>query len=190
VLEVLADLAKNSWGNLKDLNGTEIGDDEKKINEWISNKLLNPRALKAIISKNWNSHKLCLEQFRLPPLKKKKGFVPYLEVKCDLSGSSCSSSLRIKILHLDETKKMKALGIRFETGDTAHNYCHVQLFSLPGFSQKIPEEDPCIPTAAAGPLSLLICFIVSFYGLKTWSKYFTEISLEKRHKDAMKQFFC
>jgi hypothetical protein len=31
VLEVLADLAKNSWGNLKDLNGTEIGDDEKKL---------------------------------------------------------------------------------------------------------------------------------------------------------------
>lgn len=189
MLKVLVNLTENSWKSQRDLNGTTIGSDETKINEWRGKKFLNSRILSKIITENWLSYQLCLEQFRLPPLKNKKGFVPYLQVKCDLSGSSCSLSLRVELYHL-EKNKMKAIGIRFETGDIAHNFCHVQLFSLRSFSQKIPDEDPCIPTAAACPISLLICLIISLYGLKTWNRYFTDISLEKRHKDAMKQFFC
>lgn len=197
VLKVLVNLAKDSWGKSLDLNGKPIGKTARDTNDFIVDKTTwAEKGLKDEITKNWSTYRLCLKPFRLPPLKRKKDFVPLLKFKCDLNGSSRYLSLRVIMCRKVEEKtdekimeRLKGLGIRFETADTTHNYCHVQLFSLSS-REKVPEEDPCIPTEAGCPVSLLTCMIVSFYGMKTWTKYFTEIHLEQRHMSTMKQFFC
>jgi len=187
----------NRWKKFLDLDDEEIIKSGKANHYEVSkNDLLNSDELRREIQKNRRSFRLCLQPFLLPPLSRKKDFIPLLKFACDLSDSSCKLSLRVVMCRWVEVKtngkkkkQLSGLGLRLETGDAAHNYCHAQFLSLPGCPHKMPEEDPCIPTAAASPVSLFFCMIVSFYGLKTWSKYFSTIPLDERHKKAIRQFF-
>jgi len=197
-LSTLHGLAEDRWKEDLDVDDVPLTKSTRMNHYEVSkNKLLDRSELEHEIQENKNSLKLCLEPFLLPPLKRKKDFIPLLKFKCDLSGSSSTLSLRVVMCRWIEVKingkkirQLSGLGFRFEMGDKAHKYCHVQLISLPGCPHKVPEEFPCIQIVATCPFSLFFCLIVSFYGLKTWSTYFTKISLEKRHKEAMKQYFC
>lgn len=194
-LLTLHKLAKNRWKENLDVEDAPLTKStENNHYEIAKNKLLDKYELEHEIQDNKDSLKLCLEPFLLPPLKRKEDFIPLLKFKCDLSGSSNILSLRVVMCRWIEVKingkkirQLSGLGFRFEMGDKAHEYCHAQLISLPGCSHKVSEKFPCIPIVATCPVSLFFCMIVSFYGLKTWSKYFSEITLDKHHKKAIKQ---
>ena len=70
------------------------------------------------------------------------------------------------------------MGFRFDQEDSAHPYCHSQVCSgLAGSSSKeshlleipcwLPESIPAIPLRAKGAVGLLLCLLVSLYGVES-----------------------
>lgn len=127
---------------------------------------------------------LDLERMYLPPLRRKSEFIPLLSFKCSFRETSPYISLRVEMYRSVQVEKkieLRGLGFRFETGDLKHKYCHVQMFGASGCPDLLPETDPCIPTTAGCPVSLFICMIVSFYGMRVWNKFFSDVPIENRH---------
>lgn len=204
-LEALYTLSEKLWRNYQDLDENQLSLKTRGNHYELVSRidLLKSHDLYVKIGANSNTLQLDLKNFLLPPLKKKSEFIPLLSFKCDLNGSLPYTSLRIKLFRFTKAteenngstvntppkRHLKGLGFRFETGDTEHNYCHVQLISIPGSLDKLPENYPCIPTTAGCPVSLFLCMVISFYGTSIWTKYFSNIQLELRHKERLKEIF-
>jgi len=113
----------------------------------------------------------------LPPLDEDDEFVPALTMDWKLNSEWPDISLKVEMYrHFKEGEflVLKSLGFRFEQEkpNTKHCYIHVQINKeratnnpLLGCPIWIPGHIPCIPIIARCPVSLILCLLVSFYGI-------------------------
>jgi hypothetical protein len=121
----------------------------------------------------------------LPAPKKGKLRIPVLNVIYDYEKSSPAVSLQTAIFYPDPgTGDPLATGWRFESpgqdGEATasmHGYCHVQPChgvrtlkqgdrDLPGVNTTVPQGEPAFPLDAADEVDLLVCLLLSIYGLR------------------------
>lgn len=128
----------------------------------------------------------------LKPVEKGGWMIPILSIRYNFRSAKPVTSLRLALFLLDEAGNLKARGYRFETPssnefDTAssneeenpssigrHDYYHAQLiisfdkktsrWSLP-CEPWLPTSQPAFPLDAEDPITLIVCLLVSLYGL-------------------------
>lgn len=109
--------------------------------------------------------------------KKGSWSIPVLTVKYDFSGEPELLRLRLALCALvADENPLQAIGLRFETpeGEGLHSYYHVQMIEsfskgveehrIPGAAW-IPQRIPAIPVDAMSPITLLLAFLLSLYGM-------------------------
>lgn len=117
----------------------------------------------------------------LRPSEKGGYILPVISLKCDFRREPTAElRLRLAICVLDANQQIRVLGYRFEMpendGSGRHDFYHVQLIKAfekgtPGLNGPeagldwIPDSQPSFPLDAAGPLTLLLSFLVTLYGL-------------------------
>lgn len=122
----------------------------------------------------------------LTPVEKQGWMVPVLSIMYNFSGSKPVVRLRLALFLLDENDTLKAIGYRFETPESNvevgekspvvgdHDYYHAQLIN--GFDKTtqrwqlpcelwLPTSWPAFPLDAEDPVGLIVCLLVSLYGL-------------------------
>lgn len=155
----------------------------RAIHSRIANAFLrieNDRALDKLLSTdncpriNFGKQFLYLE-----PVGKGGFMVPILSLQCDLNHSPAPRfCLRLGLFLLDNSGELQSIGYRFETpedGDESrHHYYHAQLIrSFPNDSpgwclncrEWLPDTQPAFALDANGPVTLLLCLLVSLYDL-------------------------
>ena len=112
--------------------------------------------------------------------------VPILTWKYNFSLAKPQTSLYVALLQIAETSgRLQGIGLRFETpeepgegSESAHNYWHAQITR--GFTRErplmdgdralcpewFPESYPAFPLPAYTPEELVVCMLVSLYGVK------------------------
>jgi len=111
----------------------------------------------------------------LEPIDKGLGIVPVFAFRYDLRADKTGLWLQLA-LFIPDGNSLAAIGCRFEPpeGRGTHNYFHAQLFrdfqgganaSLPACPPWLPTTQPAFPLKAHDPVALLICMVISLYGL-------------------------
>jgi len=128
----------------------------------------------------------------LSPTSNQPQFVPVLSLECSMNNTEINIKIRIMLIQ-KINDALKGVGFRFEKGEGTHNYYHVQLIKeLQGakyvsnpvieYLEWLPESEPAIPIKAKDPVTLLLCSLISLYGLKTCSKLITEHQISELKK--------
>jgi len=132
----------------------------------------------------------------LPPLEGDSEFVTILSLSCDFGVSRYKISLEVEMYRwLEEEKKVRGIGFRFERGSGKHEYYHVQVIKKNRSSDRdiiecpqwIPTNVPCVPTTADCSFCLVICMLVCFYGKGFYKKVFQDLNIPKDCKESMKK---
>ncbi len=107
-------------------------------------------------------------------------------MKCNLSKIPIEICLRVTLLCLDESR-LKAIGFRLEEWKT-HQFYHAQFISDLGPSdvanqllcpEWIPDSQPSFPVPADCPVSLILCLLLTLYGLKDASRICNDYNVHK-----------
>jgi hypothetical protein len=123
----------------------------------------------------------------LPPIRRASRFVPLLWMKYDLRTTPAAIGLHVTLFCLDQTE-LKAIGFRLENGEGAHEFYHAQIVSDLGSSDVahqllcpawIPDSQPSFPLPADCPVSLILCLILTLYGLKEAARMCTVHTIHK-----------
>lgn len=125
----------------------------------------------------------------LSPISNQPRFVPVISLECDLNDAISNIKIRTMLIQ-KRNNVLKGIGFRFEKGDNTHNYHHVQLIQeLQGVKHTsnpiverldwLPESEPAIPIKADNPITLLLCSLISIYGLRTCYKLITEYHISE-----------
>lgn len=103
--------------------------------------------------------------------------VPVLSWQCDFSQKPIPEiRIYLSLFQLDKDKQLKAIGYRFETPEKGnrHYFYHAQLIKnflngKPAWCHQcrewLSERQPSFILDARDPISLLICLLISLYGL-------------------------
>lgn len=130
----------------------------------------------------------------LPPLEKNPEFVPYLSLWCKLEETGASMALRVMLVSRGESEgEFRGVGFRLESpheneedeGDERdeagrHDFCHAQLIRSLGYGPRVecpswlPETQPSFPLTADGPVTLVLCLLLSLYGKRYCWNFYTE----------------
>lgn len=113
----------------------------------------------------------------LPPMNEEPDFLPLLTLECCLDDESDTMKLRVMFVHCGEDDERHCIGFRMEKGTSIHSYFHAQLIvNLEGVANpadshlrcpcRIPLEQPAIPLKAEDAVTLVLCLLVSLYGVK------------------------
>ena len=139
----------------------------------------------------------------LPPLERKSPFVPILSLYCKFNSSLSIAKLRTMLVCVDENhEKPYGIGFRMETQENViqngnetddggvHDFHHAQL--IRAFNQRkldkklqidspswLPESQPSFPLPADCPEKLLICLILTLYGMKYCRSFINAIELRE-----------
>lgn len=116
----------------------------------------------------------------LRPTDKGDSLLPMVTISCDFSKNSPILRIRVGLCQILQDDKLRVLGCRFETpendGSGRHDFYHLQLVRvLEKGSDPLNKEDaeiswppdgqPSVPLDADSPMTLVIAFLVSVYGL-------------------------
>jgi hypothetical protein len=112
----------------------------------------------------------------LQPLGGARRVVPIMTMFCNLVGERPEVRIRLGLFLQEgtESKRMRALGLRFETpeGDGRHNYFHAQFITefsagspVHASPHWLPTREPAFLLDADSPLQLMICLLISLNGL-------------------------
>ncbi len=121
----------------------------------------------------------------LPPVEKDGNWIPVVSLRCIKKGRTSRSEtmFRVGLYRKNEEEKVVGFGLRFESPHKTgkHDYFHVQLTKHWTNSKKrlisdkcpdwLPDSQPAFPIDAKNPLHLLLCLLVSLYGIKEAKKY-------------------
>lgn len=105
----------------------------------------------------------------LAPIISDQIMVPRIRISCDFGRLKPSVRCSVEIFTLDnkeEEIKIKVFKYRFETpeGPGIHNYYHIQNIKTKDIGW-IPTGQPAFPMDANNSVQLLICLLLSLYGL-------------------------
>lgn len=125
----------------------------------------------------------------LSPTSNQPRHVPVISLECNMNDAESKIKIRIMLIQ-KRNNVLKGVGFRFEKGDDTHNFYHVQLIQeLQGakhvsnpiveYSEWLPESEPAIPVKADDPVTLLLCSLISLYGLRTCYKLITEYHISE-----------
>ena len=111
----------------------------------------------------------------LEPINEGRGIVPVLSFRYDFRGENAELRLRLA-LFVPHDNALAAIGCRFEPpeGPGDHDYYHAQMCrafqkggkELPCCPPWLPESWPAFHLKADDPVTLLICMVISLYGLR------------------------
>lgn len=110
----------------------------------------------------------------LPPLEREAEFLPVLSLCCDLSEAKTEVKARVMLIRGFQGLKPYGVGFRLETphGQGRHDYYHAQPVRDLGWAPAIecpswlPVKEPSFPLLARSPVALMLCLMLSLYGLK------------------------
>jgi hypothetical protein len=127
----------------------------------------------------------------LRPSEKGGFLLPVISLKCDFARQPTAElRLRVGLCVLDPDNRLRVLGYRFEMpendGSGRHDFYHLQLIrafekGAPPLNDPeagldwMPDVQPSFPLDATGPLTLILSFLVTVYGL--W--YLDEMKAEE-----------
>jgi len=112
----------------------------------------------------------------LPLLQQDSKFVPVLTMQCDLGQACTDIKLRVMLVCRDEGK-LCGVGFRMDRGEGLHSFYHAQLirslepspYAECGPSVEcphwLPETQPSFPVIADSSAALIICLLLSLYGI-------------------------
>jgi hypothetical protein len=193
LLDSLLDLSDHHWRIRKDLNNNDL-DTRTTMRNYdqmaLTEHPLARRKLDLLMKKSRNS-RLCLDQFYLPPLEEDREFIPILSLKCDLTSSPPSLSLRVGMTKYTNGGKCRptSVGFRFEMGkpNSNHNYHHMQFTARPhdeplAGCPELPETYPCVLTPAKCPVSLFLCLLLSLYGSRITENRIFTVNIDRKYK--------
>ena len=118
------------------------------------------------------------EVLYLPPMKEEPDFLPVLSLECKLDDDAEIMKLRLMLVHCSgDEGKPHGIGFRMEAGENIHGFYHAQLIrNLEGAAQienpptecplRFPETQPCIPLKVQDTVTLILCLLISLYGIK------------------------
>lgn len=133
----------------------------------------------------------------LPPLGKGSVYLPILTLRCKFSKKHENVKFRVMLVtHDKKNNSLKGIGFRMETPEGKnsnsktstnsrkigiHDFYHAQLiqqFSPKQYDNKliieglncIPEAQPSFPMPANCPVTLLLCLILTLYGINGYEK--------------------
>jgi len=117
----------------------------------------------------------------LRPSEKGGFLLPVISLKCDFARQPTAElRLRVGLCVLGADDRLRVLGYRFEMpendGSGRHDFYHLQLIrsfekGAPALNDPevgldwIPDVQPSFPLDATGPLTLMLSFLVTVYGL-------------------------
>ena len=115
----------------------------------------------------------------LPPLQQDAKFVPVLSLQGNFDEARTEIKLRVMLVCYDENeKKLCGIGFRLDRGEGRHGFYHAQLIRSLERGQYVergpsvhcprwlPETQPSFPLAADCPVTLMLCLLLSLYGIK------------------------
>lgn len=113
----------------------------------------------------------------LPPMREEPDFLPVLSLECKLDDTSDVMKLRLMLVHCDRSEgKPHGIGFRMEEGENIHGFYHAQMIkNLEGAATveeppiecplRFPETQPSIPLKAEDSITLVLCLLISLYGI-------------------------
>lgn len=119
----------------------------------------------------------------LPPAKRGDYVLPVMIGQMDYTRSEASVQFRVGLFMLSNTG-LSSTGYRFESPEGAgrHNYYHAQPIRgftkespFPGCIESMPDTVPTVPLDACDSVTLLMCVLVSLYGLEAIGQLLREI---------------
>jgi len=118
----------------------------------------------------------------LPLMEEEPDFLPVLSFECRLDDDYDVMKLRLLLVHYDRSEgKPHGIGFRMEEGENIHGFYHTQLIkNLTGAATtenspiecplRFPETQPAIPLKAQDSITLVLCLLISLYGIEyCWS---------------------
>ncbi|MFQ5651434.1 MAG: hypothetical protein ACE5IY_15980 [bacterium] len=148
----------------------------------------------------------------LEPPEEGLTFVPVLSMKCDFGRNVPEVRIKMALFFLDQWGALQTVGFRYESPEGAgstrtHHYYHVQLIT--GFHKNgtftpnqagyqnemkqifwstdiLPTKHPAFPLDANDPVKLLLCLLVSLYGLSYIGSLRSESGLGDDLEDYLK----
>jgi len=127
----------------------------------------------------------------LPPVEEEPDFLPVLTLECRLDDQKDVMKLRLLLVHCDMSKgKPHSIGFRIEPGHNIHGFYHAQLIkNLEGAAKvenplvecplRFPETQPCLPLKAKDSVTLVLCLLISLYGIKYCWKFIIDHQLSE-----------
>lgn len=109
----------------------------------------------------------------LNPITESRLMVPRIQLKCNFGRNIPEVRCRLELFLLGDDANIKSLGYRLESpegqntqGQGVHHYYHFQMIQPPTCTiDWLPETQPAFPLDADHPVKLLLCLLVSLYGL-------------------------
>ena len=141
----------------------------------------------------------------LPPLKKDPNFVPVLSLRCKLTETQSKARFRVMLISSDKDDNFRGIGFRLETpegqnqdeetpsNEGTHDFHHAQLIHTLNQTKLdslqidcpswLPQQQPSFPMPAKGPVTLLLCLIVTLYGREGYKQFFKTYINDYRRSD-------
>jgi len=114
----------------------------------------------------------------LPRMEEEPDFLPVLSLECKLDDENDVMKLRLMLVHCGENGgKPHGIGFRMEEGENIHGFYHAQMIkNLEGAATveeppiecplRFPETQPSIPLRAEDSITLVLCLLISLYGIE------------------------
>jgi len=112
-------------------------------------------------------------------MEEEPSFLPVLTLECRLDDQQDVMKLRLMLVHCDTSEgKPHGIGFRIEPGhNNIHGFHHAQLIkNLEGAANvenppvecplRFPEKQPCLPLKAKDSVTLVLCLLISLYGIR------------------------
>lgn len=127
----------------------------------------------------------------LPPMQEESYFIPVLTLECKLDNENDVMKLRLMLIHCNGNGgKPHGIGFRIEEGESIHGFYHAQLIkNLEGAAEvedpptdcplRFPQKQPCLPLRAENSVTLVVCLLISLYGIKYCWKFINEHQLSE-----------
>lgn len=118
------------------------------------------------------------EVLYLPRMEEEPSFLPVLSLECKLDDENDVMKLRLMLVHCSGNEgKPHGIGFRMEEGESIHGFYHAQLIkNLEGAADvegtpvecplRFPETQPSIPLRAKNAITLVLCLLISLYGIE------------------------
>ncbi len=131
----------------------------------------------------------------LNPVIEGRLMVPRIQINYDFGRNIPEIRCRLEmfLIDKDDESPLKSLGCRFESpegqndqGKGIHHYYHIQIIQPPTSNITwLPVNQPAFPLNADNPVKLLLCVLVSLYGLG----YMDEVIGNANHIHGLKKYF-
>ena len=188
----ISQLSSRCWTDFTDLDGENLH--ETTRNNY--NYLINYTGYRPLAEEEIDGFKQLIEKTQLiphpdtsiqvlkylylPPLEEDRDFIPLISARINFGSEIPQLSLRVGLFKSQAGQQPIFFGVRFETGHYGqdlssknHNFCHLQLVEQP-FTQSrlitcfsgLPKHYPAVLIPATCPTTLILCMLVSMYGIK------------------------